>query len=159
MNIGDFLKKLNEDDDRRATALAALKQILSYVGVDGRTHVPGDADYDPMLAPFVRLGLARELNDALMTNSSDGLNALLDRWFSANMQYTSGDDAEGQTDKMAGAKGVRGDLGEIRKAVDDLEKKISQLVQSSPITTPEEFIKRLKPRGVTSATSSEGLLR
>lgn len=159
MNASSLIAKINQDADRRATAFAALKQVLAYVGLDGRARVPGDFDYDASYATFANRTLALELHNALTTNNADGLNAILDRWFSANMQYTPGDDGEGQTDKMAGAKGVRGDLGEIRKAVDDLEKKISQLVQSSPITTPEKLAARLPPRAVTTATWSGGLLR
>lgn len=69
-------------------ALGALKQMCTYQH-EGKTFVPGDADYDP--AHVRSLGIhdtAAELHRALKTKNDDGLNALLDRWFSANLAYT-----------------------------------------------------------------------
>ena len=152
MNIGDFLKKLNEDDDRRATALAALKQILSYVGVDGRTRVPGDGDYDASRATFANRTLALELHNALTTNNTDGLNALLDRWYSANLVYQPADDA-------GGGAGKTGGLRQIRAAVDGLTEAFSRLVESQPISSVNQLVEKLdRPRPV-GAADSRGLLR
>lgn len=68
-------------------------------------------------------------------------------------------DAGRRATKMAGAKGL--ELEEIRKAVADLEERFSKFLieLEPPIQSVEQLAKRLKPRGVTAAASSEGLLR
>jgi hypothetical protein len=145
MNSEDFLKQLNAKDDQRASALAELRARLKYVDIAGHTMAPGDADYDPMLGSFVHQGLARELNDALMTGNSDGLNSLLDRWWSANSTRIE-----------------QSDVSQMQKKIGKLCELVSWVIESQqpPIKTTEELTKRISPRGVgLGAVDSRGLLR
>ncbi|MHB8382326.1 MAG: hypothetical protein ACYDC3_08290 [Candidatus Binataceae bacterium] len=142
MNVTQLLKS-DDQTNRRAVALAALKQLCTYRHED-KNFAPGDAGYDP---EFVRaLGvhdLAEELNNALKTKNVDGLNALLDRWFSANLAYTP-DTSSTKTSMTA----------EIRK----LNAAIDRFRGSLPITTIGELSKRLSTPRPVGAVDARGLL-
>jgi len=119
------MSKLNETADARAQALAAVKQICSYIGGDGRTMSPGDPGYQPSwLAAFGNESIGSELHLALTTGNEDGLNALLDRWWSANKPQ----ETEGETKTVGQSLTALGE--EIEKNID----KVFALV------APEEFL-------------------
>jgi hypothetical protein len=144
MSIMSLLKQMDDQANRRAVALAALKQLCTYRHED-KNFVPGDADYDP---EYVRsLGvhdLAEELNNALKTKNDDGLNALLDRWFSANLAYTP--------DTTSAKTSMRTEIGKLNAAIDRFKR-------SRPITTVGELSKRLADPRSIGAVDACGLLR
>ena len=145
-----FLKDL-QAAGRRATALSALKQLLVSRDGCGIENVPGDLTYDPstILAPELR-ALATELHNALIAENIDGLNALLDRWFSGNLTYQS--DTATQSSKSAAIAALRSDMIALRK-------QLERITSSRPIGTTSELAKRLADRPArTSASVSAGLL-
>jgi hypothetical protein len=138
--IAQLLKEV-DPDARRAVALAALKEVLSYTDKDGEVQVPGDADFQAGNLPIGLRDLAAELHRALRTENEDGLKALLDRWLSANMEYQSGN--------VTAA--MRIEIAQLKAAVE-------KFIAALPITSSSELTKRLPKSRPVGAGDARGLL-
>lgn len=143
MNSITRLLKEVDPDARRAVALAALKEVLSYTDKAGKVHVPGDSDFQAGNLPIGLRDLAGELHRALRTENEDGLKALLDRWLSANMQY--------QTGNVTVAAAMKNEMGQLNAAV-------KKFIAALPVTSPEELTKRLPKSRPVGAGDARGLL-
>jgi hypothetical protein len=150
MNALDMIAKSKADEERRAGALAALKVLLTYKDGDGKVHTPGEADFDPAFCMVLgQREMATELDNALKTSNSDGLNAMLGRWYSANMAYQS-DSAKQR---------VKPSISTLQHELAVLKNEIERLVRSRPISTTAELAKRLTHPRPVGAPNAGGLSR
>lgn len=128
MTATTLIEKINQTQDARIKALEALLELCAYRADDGHTVRPGDADFRPGRVANLGENIASELHDALRSDAPDSLNALLDRWLSANPQEA--DNAAGVPWKAIGEK-----LDRVHALVDP-EGFLVQKVRDRPVGVP-----------------------